>query len=156
MKKYLLTSLFSLLLFFPVHASSLIDDQQSLINSVNVLKTIVHNALTEQQAQSELNRLANTKPLVKDEHYIGHQLFINNQLAGLLKVSYQNNQPVLAAYSTVPLKVRQATKMYRAWREILSGQYKEGAHNYFMLGDGIVAQISKKQRGLIIFVSRNK
>lgn len=155
MKKSLLISLLYIMFTIPVVATAT-DDEQALLATVNVLKSIVNNSLTEQQAKSELSRLPHTKPFIKDGHYMGHKLFENKKLTGLLKVSYQNNVPVLAAYSTVPLKVRHATKMYKTWREILSKHYKEASHNRFDLGDGIVAQLSKNQRALTIFVSQEK
>ena len=154
MKKYLLMPLLYLILTAPGMANDLVENEQGLITTVLTLKSIVQNSLSEKQARSEFNRIPQTKPFIKDDRYVGHQLFENGKLAALLRVKYQKNTPVLAAYSTVPLKVRQATKMYKAYRATLLNHYKEASYNHFDLGDGIIAELSKKQRAISIFVNR--
>ena len=154
MNKYLLTPLLYLMLVAPCMASNLVENEQTLISTVLTLKNIIQNSLSEKQAKSEFNRIPQTKPFIKDGLYAGHKLFENDKLIGLLRVSYQKNIPVLAAYSTVPLKVRHATKMYKAWRVTLLKHYKEASYNHFELGNGIIAELSKKKNGVSIFVSR--
>lgn len=154
MKKYLLVFSFYMMLAATGHASEPVENEQSLITSVLTLKNIIHNALNEKQARSELGKIPNTQPFMKNGQYVGHQLIVNGKLAGIYRVRYQQNTPVLAAYSTVPLKVRNATKMYKAYRATLLKHHKEASYNHFDLGNGITAELSKKLRSLSIFVSR--
>lgn len=154
MNKYLLTPLLYLILIVPVMANDVIEKEQSLITTVLTLKNIVQNSLNEKQAESEFNKIPQTKPFLKDGRYAGQKLFENNKLTGLLQVSYQKNTPVMAAFSSTPLKVRHATKMYKTYRTSLLKHFKEISHNHFELGDGVVAELHKKKNGLSIFVSR--
>ena len=156
MKKYLLTSLLCLTLITPIMANNVADKEQALVTTVHTLKHIIQNALSEEQAKAELNKIPQTKPFIKDKLYMGHKLFENTKLVGLLRVTYQNKKPALAAYSTVPMKVRHATKLYRSYRETLSKHYKEISRNHFDLGDGIIAELRKKKNGLSVFVNQKK
>ena len=156
MKKYLLTPLLCLALITPSVANNLADKEQTLMTTVHTLKHIIQNALSEKQAKAELNKIPQTKPFIKDDLYMGHKLFENTKLVGLLRVTYQNNKPALAAYSTVPMKVRHVTKLYRSYRATLLKHYKETSHNYFDLGDGVIAELRKKKNGLSVFVNQIK
>ena len=154
MIKHLHIALLLFGLWTPGMASNMENEQQPVITTVLTLKSIIYNKLNENQARSELNRIPSTKPFVKEGRYTGHKLFEDGKLIGLLSVRYQNKIPVMAAYSTVPLKVRHATSMYKDYRETLQGHYKEDSFNHFDIGDGIIAELSKKQRSLSIFVYR--
>ena len=156
MKKYLLTPLLYLALITPSMANNVADKEQALMTTVHTLKHIIQNALSEKQARAELNKIPQTKPYIKEKLYKGHKLFENTKLVGLLRVTYQNDNPALAAYSTVPMKVRHATKLYRSYRVTLLKHYKETSRNHFDLGDGVIAELRKKKNGLSIFINQKK
>ncbi|MGD8525159.1 MAG: hypothetical protein PVJ63_02850 [Thioalkalispiraceae bacterium] len=152
MFRNLLTSL--LLLLFSTTSIASDNHGDELIRTIEALKEVIQNNSSAQQAHSSFDKLKNTRAFDKGGHYLGHQVFDDNEVSGLLSVHYQNGMPQVAGYTSVPLRVRHATRKYKNYRETLLNHYKEDSYNHFALGDGIIAKLDKEQRSVSISVYR--
>jgi hypothetical protein len=150
----LLLSLF--VFIFPASAQTGGKDHHYILEIVESLDKIIRQQKNEQSSQVVLSRITGAKPLMKDGSYQGHQVFHNKELTGLIALNFQNNKATIAVFSTPPLRVRYATKRYKAFRSLLLKQYKESRHNHFELGDKVIARIKKQARKVTIDVYREK
>ena len=140
----------------PVKAQTTDNEYAYMMDAVRHMKEIVLQQKNAQTTRTTLSHINNAKPLLKDDIYIGHQIVHGLTVKGFIGVSYQQNKASIAVFSTPPLRVRHATKAYKAYRKLLLEQYKEIKHNKFDLGNEIVAQLQKKARKVSIDVYRKK
>ena len=141
---------------FPASAQIAGKDHHYILEIVEALNSIIHQQKNKEASRLVLSRINGAKPLMKDGHYQGHQVFQNRELTGLIAVNFQKNKATIAVFSTPPIRVRYATRRYKAFRNLLLTQYKESRHNHFELGDKVVARIKKQARKVTIDVYREK
>lgn len=141
---------------FSASAQNAGKDHHYILEIVEALDSIIHQQKSEEASRLILSRIKGAKPLMKDGHYQGHQVIQNRKLTGLIALNFQNNKATIAVFSTPPIRVRYATRLYKAFRSLLLKQYKESRHNHFELGDKVVARITKQARKVTIDVYREK
>ena len=154
------TSILSLLLLLsvslPVSAQNTENDFTYMLDAVKHMREIIIQQKNEKSAQLVLSQIKNAKPLMKDDQYKGHHIVHGRDIKGFIGISYKQNKAEVAVFTTPPLRVRHATKAYKAYRKLLLEQYKEVKHNKFDLGNDVVAQLKKKARKVSIDVYRDK
>ena len=156
MKTRIITLLCLFVVIFPASAQNVGKDHRYIIEIVEALDTIIHQQKNEEASRLVLSRITGAKPLMKNGRYQGHQVFHNRELTGLIALNFQNNKATIAVFSTPPIRVRYATRRYKAFRDLLQKKYKERSHNHFELGDKVVARIKKQARKVTIDVYREK
>lgn len=152
MKRFLLSLLLVASVVLPAYAQPTDKDVSYILDVVNRMKAIVLQQKDEQAVRAILSKIKNAQPLIKNDQYQGHQIISGRDITGFIGVSYQNNEADIAVFSTPPLRVRHATKTYKAYRSLLSQQYKETDRNQFDLGQQITARLKKKARKVSIDV----
>lgn len=149
-------ALLLLLISFPVTAKATGDDFIYILDVVKQMKEIVMLQKNQTAARQTLSRIKNAKPLLKDKHYQGHQIIQGREIRGFIGINYQQDKAEIAVFSSTPLRVRHATKVFKAYRNLLVQHYRENKHNHFDLGDNIVARLKKKAMKVTIDVYRQK
>lgn len=155
MKKFVFT-LFLYLILLPVNAQPAENEFRYILDVIQHLKQTIHQQQNESAARKTLSHIKNAQPVVTDGQYKGHQIIHNNDISGLIGIDYQQGKVTIAVFSTPPLRVRHATRTYKAFRYLLGQQYQEIKHNHYDLGDKIVARVKKQARKVSIDVYMDK
>ncbi|MEJ2141573.1 MAG: hypothetical protein P8Y24_04340 [Gammaproteobacteria bacterium] len=140
----------------PVMAETNANDYSYVLDIVESLKVIIHKEKDKKASRTELSRITGAKPLMKDNQYQGHQVIHDRELNGFIGIDFRDNKPLIAVYSSPPLRVRKATRRYKEFRSLLLKRYKEREYNLFDLGDQVTARLKKQARKVSIEVSRKR
>ena len=151
-----IVSLLLLLFVLPVNAQQTNDDFRYILDIIRQMKEVVMLQKNETAARKTLSRIKNAKPLLKDNRYQGHQVIHGREISGIIGISYKQNKAEIAVFSSPPLRVRHATKAYKAYRNLMKQHYAEIKHKQFNLGNNITARLKKKARNVTIDVYRQK
>lgn len=155
MKYYLCSLLFLVGAISPAIAETNTDDYGYVLDIIEPLKVIIDTEKSEKASQAILSRIKGAKPLMKNNQYQGHQIIHNGELDGFIGIEYRDNKPLIAVYSSPPLRVRKATRRYKGFRRHLQEHYKEREYNIFDLGNQVTAHLKKQIRKVTIDVYRN-